>query len=392
MSDRAAPKGFEFVYNPITGCDVLHPIIGFSEKYLTTKSFIPSSTTNIATSISGKNNSNLHAAKVNKNDEFYTTLKDITRELGHYSEHFKDKIVYCPCDKVFNLGRSNFAEYFISMFHNLGIKKLICTQFNPNGCGEMKVVDFSNHGFKWEYNGEYPDGGEIDESMIDTTILKGNGSFDSDECQEIMMGCDIVSTNPPFSRFREFLSQIVRFEKKFLIIGNLNAITYKEVFPLIKNNKVWLGMTNVQTFIQPDGTEKKFGNIGWFTNLEHNKRVDGIYLSKTYVESEYPKYENYDAIEVSKARNIPIDYDGVMGVPISFLEHYNPEQFEIVGCADANELPSGWSGMSKEFVDLYYEQGNTGSYKAGNRLACFIDGGNAKVPYKRILIRHRKNI
>lgn len=386
--DKRIPDGFELFYNPITEKEVLRPIAGFSEKYLTPNSFIPKSTSSFAKSIKGKNNSNLNAAKINKNDEFYTSLGDIIKEIKHYKKYFKGKVIYSPCDKAFNCGRSNFVEYFLSVFHDLGLKKFICTQYNPNGCGKMKIIDFEKHGFMWEYHGEYSDGTKIDESMIDTEILKGDGSFDSTECQEIMKNSDIVITNPPFSKFREFLAQIMKYDKKFIIIGSLNAITYKEVFPLIKYNKVWLGMTNVSTFIQPDGTKKKFGNIGWYTNLEHNKRKEGIYVFKTYNEKDYPKYENYDAINVDRTKNIPIDYSGVMGVPISFLNNYNPNQFEIIGLGIANlGLSCGVAPYKKEHKKYRKEIQKRGTVDGDLYM---VDNGVVVVPYARILIRHTK--
>ena len=330
MSGKTPPEGFEFVWNNITQREVLRPIVGFSQKYLTPTTFVPPPPAVQISATSGRKNSNLHAARVNKNDEFFTSLDDVTKEMKNYKKYFVGKTIYCPCDKAFNLGRSNFVTYFMGVFHDCGIGKLICTQYNPNGQGQMQVVDFANHGFKWEYHGEYGDGTKIDESMIDTTILRGDGSFDSEECREIMKECDIVVTNPPFSKFREFLAQILEYDKKFIIIGNVNAVTYKEVFPLIKDNKVWWGMSprNME-FVLPNG-KKKSVNACWYTNLEHDKRIEKIYLSKTYTPEEYPKFYNFDAINVDKVKNIPRDYEGVMGVPITFIEHYNPNQFEIV--------------------------------------------------------------
>ena len=352
------PEGFELVYNNITERWALRPIEGFSKKYLTKNTFIPKPVVNKTCDNSDikepndsktKSNKNLTKAKRVKNDEFYTRLEDITNELKHYKGHFKGKVIYCPCDKLFNLNRSNFARYFIGKFHSLGIKKLICTQYNPNGKGEIKIIDFQKHGFKWEYNGEYEDSFTIDESLIDTFMLNGDGSFDSIECKNIMKECDIVITNPPFSIFREFVNQILSFNKKFLIIGSQNAITYKEIFPLIKNNEMWLGYNNPKIFEVPITkieNEKiqfeddngifyqKFGNICWFTNLMHEKRYEPLYLKRKYDSEFYQKYDNYNAIDVSKVADIPMDYEGVMGVPITFLEKYCPTQFEIV---DARE-------------------------------------------------------
>ena len=180
------------------------------------------------------------------------------------------------------------------------------------------------------------------------------------------------------------------YGKKFIVIGSLNAVKYKELFPYMKEDKLWLGNNYVKEFVKPNGETKKFGSILWYTNVEHKKRNTPIDLYKRY-SNEYPHYNNMDAIEVSKCENIPMDYDGIMGVPISFFDKYCPEQFEIVGCAAANVLPEGWKGMSQEFVDLYYKQGNTGQYQAGNRLENYVWNGKAVTPYARILIRKREN-
>ena len=200
-------------------------------------------------------------------------------------------------------------------------------------------------------------------------------------------------TNPPWSLFREYVEVLMEQNKKFLIIGNKNSITYKEFFPLIKENKVWLGYNSPSTFNTPNSLTKKVAGLGrWFTNLDIPKRHEKLILWKNYTPEEYPKYDNYDAINVDKVAEIPVDYDGIMGVPITFLDKYSPEQFEIVGCADANIVPDGWQGASKEFVDLYYLQGNTGQYHEGNRLACYIKNGKAKVPYKRVLIKYKSEV
>ena len=380
MNQKVIPEGFELVWNPVTCKEVMRPIFGFSDKYLTPTSFVPENSEKKASSKSGKNNSNLSAAKINKNDEYFTGLGDIVKELKHYTNQFKDKVVYCPCDKAFNLGRSKFIEYFLAIFHIIGLKKLICTQYNPNGKGEMKVVDFANRGFKWEYHGEYKDGSKIDESMIDITLLEGDGSFESEECQKLMRECDIVVTNPPFSRFKEFLAQLMKYDKKFLIIGNMNAITYKDVFSLIKGNKLWLGMTNPSTFETPEGEKKTFGNTRWFTNLNHDKRIEEIYLPKTYNPDDYQKYDNYDAIEVDKTKNIPNDYDGVIGVPISFLERYNPNQFAVIGMfndykPNKVDLDAGLIGGEPTYVDEQHK-----------RFCGPVIQGKSK--YARILIRN----
>ena len=352
------PEGFELFLNSITGNWALRPIKGYSVKYIRKDTFVPKQTNESIqneNNIDGKGkNKNLSKARNRKNDEFYTRLEDITAEMQHYKRHFSGKVIYCPCDKLFNVGRSNFGRYFLGKFHSLGIKKLICTQYNPNGFGVATEYNFEKCGIKWEYNGEKVDGDFIDESEIDTYFLKGDGSFDSPECCEIMKNCDIVITNPPFSLFRKFIAQIMEFNKKFIILGNMNALTYKEVFPLIKENKIWLGYRNLGSDMFFEITdeykkvivkEKKEGsgwkeidgevmgrvaNACWYTNLEHTKRKEKIYLEKTYNPTDYPKYDNYDAINVNRIEDIPKDYDGIMGVPITYLGKYNPNQFEII--------------------------------------------------------------
>ena len=258
-------------------------------------------------------NANLHKAKDAKNDEFYTQLTDVSKELMHYKQNFKDKTVLCNCD---NPTLSAFWKYFHLNFSALGLKKLISTHY-----------DKTQPTYKMEYTG----GNDNDIEVGVTTSLEGNGDFRNQECLDILDEADIVVTNPPFSLFREYVAILMEHEKKFLIIGSLNAIKYSECFPFIMNNQMWLGNNNVHNFMQPDGTVKKFGNINWYTNLDFAKRHEKIILRKEYNDKEYPKYETYDAIEVSKVTNIPVNYNGIMGVPISFMSKYNPEQFEIVG-------------------------------------------------------------
>ena len=267
------------------------------------------------------NNSNLNRAKKARNDEFYTMLSDIENELMHYREHFKDKVVYCNCDDP---TQSNFVKYFQVNFDTLGLKKLIATGYRKN-CRGVKLV----------YDSSRKDA-EVEE-------LEGDGDFRSEECVKLLDEADIVVTNTPFSLFREYVAQIVKHDKKFLIIGNLNAITYKEIFPLIKNNKVWLGFGTDSWYHVPNDFDdrpgvkiengKKFFKVKtrWYTNLDHKKRHEFLTLTEKYDPAKYPKFDNYDAINVDKVNDIPKDWDGVMGVPITFLDKCNPEQFEIVG-------------------------------------------------------------
>lgn len=275
----------------------------------------------------------LQNAKFNKKDEFYTQFIDIENELKHYKKHFCNKIVFCNCDDPRN---SNFFRFFVQNFDNLGLKKLICLSYNRS----------NGHGYYYEYSGnekKYPEIGDL-------TELVGNGDFRSNESKELLKRCDIVVTNPPFSLFREYVNQLVEFKKKFLIIGSVNSITYKNIFHLIKENKVWLGINlgrGVSGFIVPPeyelyGTETKIDKYGnriiapnnclWLTNLDNEIRNKNIILTKQYKgnESQYPFYDNYKAININKTKDIPIDYDGAMGVPITFLHKFNPNQFEII--------------------------------------------------------------
>ena len=276
-----------------------------------------------------KANSNLHKARAEKNDEFYTQLNDISNELKHYRTHFQGKTVFCNCDDPLE---SNFWVFFSKQFGFLGLKRLVSTHYVPEGQSYMLEL--------------FDDDGEPVR-----TQLQGNGDFRSPECVDILKSADIVVTNPPFSLFREYVAQLVEHEKKFLIIGSSNAITYKDIFRLIKSNQLWLGNYYVKEFRQPDGSFKKFGNINWFTNMEHSKRNEELTLVKNYNPIDYPKYDNYDAIEVSKVAEIPKDYDGPMGVPITFLDKYNPHQFEILNCNDIRvnaSTPEKLHGLIKD--------------------------------------------
>ena len=282
------------------------------------------------------NNTNLNSAKREKNDEFYTLLEDIENELKYYKDHFKGKVVYCNCDNVTKDQCSNFFKYFALNYEFLGLKGLVCTAYNPNGNGK-----------KYEYFGDLNGNNYPDEEEIETTEMEGNGDFRSQECIEILKKADVVVTNPPFSLFREYVAQLMEYDKKFLIIGNMNAIIYKEIFPLIKGNKIWWGVSLNGTKCSFKVTEDyegknvyynengiklgKVNNAIWLTNLDHKKRHEEMTLYKKYNAEDYPKYDNYDAIEVGRVTDIPCDYDGIMGVPISFLSKYNPRQFEIVG-------------------------------------------------------------
>ena len=281
-------------------------------------------------------NTNLHAAKTAKNDEFYTRFDDINFEINlaehGYRPFFKDKIVYCNCDDP---EESNFWKFFKARFNGLKLKKLISSHYDQEGKSSYKL----------EYDGE----------KVTKTELEGNGDFRSPECVELLKESDIVVTNPPFSLFRDFIGLLMKYNKKFAIIGNMNAITYKEVFPLIKKNKIWLGYSQPKIFIQPDGSEKKFGNILWYTNLDIPKRHEPMLLGWKFEKGLemgiYQKYDNYDAYNVDKVCQIPRDYDGVLGVPITFLDKYCPEQFEILNANDYrtfDSVPKKSHGLIKD--------------------------------------------
>ena len=280
---------------------------------------------------------NLVKAKNKKNDDFYTQLVDIEQELKHYRKHFKGKVVYCNCDDP---RISNFFHYFSYNFERLGLKKLITTCYKNNQINLFSSKD-SEHAIKLEYEGDKNGNKVPDIEEIGITHLKGDGDFRSQECIDILKTADIVVTNPPFSLFREYVQQLIDFNKKFLILGNINAITYKETFNIIKKNKLWLGYNTVRLFKQPDGSMYETARTYWYTNLDHTKRHEELILYKKYSELEYPKYDNYNAINVDKVAEIPMDYDGYMGVPITFLDKHNRDQFEIFGIMNTGEENKG---------------------------------------------------
>lgn len=354
-------------------------------------------------------NTNLHKASKAKKDEFYTQLTDIEKELKHYKEQFRDKVVYCNCDDPFE---SNFFKFFAANFNAFGLKKLITTSYVKSPiAGEqiplLEVEGLKPEGkqpFKIEIN-EVSDSnadGAIDLTDIEwllkhdantSTPLQGNGDFRSNECSDLLKEADIVVTNPPFSLFREYVAQLIEYDKKFLIIGNLNAITYKEIFKLIKNNQLWLGYNNgPKTYLVPDSYVQnnifvgddgkkyaKMGNTGWYTNLDISKRHSSIILYKKYNSEEFPKYDNYDAIEVAKVQEIPIDYEGIMGVPVTFLDKYNPDQFEILGITDRDP--------NNEYRTKMYNKADSPLYNDLNRRAAIRIDGKIKPTYARLLIK-----
>ncbi len=333
--------------------------------------------------MSKKLNKNLHKAKTNKKDEFYTQLSDIERELKYYKKHFKGKVVYCNCDDP---RVSNFFHYFSYNFEKLGLKKLITTCYKNQDIDLFSKND-SEQAIYLEYEGDKNGNRVPDVEEIGIKTLKGDGDFRSEESIKLLKQADIVVTNPPFSLFREYVAQLIEHDKKFIIVGHQNALTYKEIFPLIKDNKLWLGygfkggaghFINVHYEDYATAGDHKDGmirvsGVHWYTNLDINKRHEDLILYKNYTLEEYPKYDNYEAIEVSKTKEIPVDYQGVMGVPITFMNKYNPEQFEIVDRADANIASEDNQCHIKGFSD-----------KGGAPLV------NGKFVYKRILIRNQK--
>ena len=277
-------------------------------------------------------NKNLHKAKKAKKDEFYTQLHDIENETKHYKDQFRGKTVYCNCDDP---TISKFYHYFSYNFEFLGLKKLIATCYR-NTDPDMFSKGISEKAVKLEYYG-FRDGERVpNKADIVKTELEGDGDFRSDECIEILKEADIVVTNPPFSLFRDYVAQLVEHNKQFLIVGPMGAITYKGIFPLMRDNKLWLGCTAVKEFKKPCGEIQKFGNICWFTNMLHKSRNEPIKLFRRYYPKNYPVYENYDAIEVNRVADIPEDYYGYMGVPVSFMNKYCPEQFEIYGATESD--------------------------------------------------------
>jgi hypothetical protein len=327
-------------------------------------------------------NKNLHQAKNNKKDEFYTQLSDIENELRHYKHHFKDKVVYCNCDDP---RVSNFFHYFSYNFEHLGLKKLIATCFKSQNADLFSQND-SEKAVYLEYTGDKNGNSVPDPSEIGIKELKGDGDFRSQESIDLLKQADIVVTNPPFSLFREYVAQLVEYDKKFVIVGHQNAISYKEIFKLIRENKLWLGygfkggaghFINQHYEDYATATDRKEGmirvsGVHWFTNLDISKRHEDLILYKNYSAEEYPTYDNYNAINVDKTKDIPLDFSGVLGVPITFLDKYSPEQFEILGL-------SASAGYNEEVVGIPF----LGEKDARPLI-------NGKNTYARIFIKNKR--
>ena len=343
-------------------------------------------------------NSKLKEAKKAKKDEFYTQLSDIERELKYYKHHFKGKVVYCNCDDP---RVSNFFHYFSYNFEKLGLKKLITTCYKNQSMDLFSQND-SKQAIYLEYTGDKNGNNVPDPNEIGIKYLKGDGDFRSKESIELLKQADIVVTNPPFSLFREYVAQLIEYDKKFVIVGHQNAIKYKEIFPLIRDNKIWLGygfkggaghFINEHYEDYATATDRKEGmirvsGVHWFTNLEINKRHEDLILYKKYTPEEYPKFENYDAINVDVTKDIPIDYDGMIGVPITFMDKYNPDQFEIIGVGIANlGLEIGIQPYKPEHKKYRKEIQKRGAVDGD--LYMMIDGV-VTVPYSRIIIKRKK--
>ena len=334
------------------------------------------------------NNLKLNYAKEAKNDEFYTQLVDIENELRHYKPYFRGKTVLCNCDDP---RVSNFFKYFTLNFEYLGLNRLIATcykhqsidLFSQNDCEQAVYIIYEG-----DKNGNHIP--EPDE--MEVLPLKGDGDFRSDECIELLKSADIVCTNPPFSLFREYIAQLVRYDKKFLIIGSINAISYKEVFPLLKDGKVWLGCSihsgdrefEIPEWYHTTSPSLRYGENGrryvrvpgirWFTNLDYKERHEELILYKHYSSEEYIKYDNYDAINVDRISDIPCDYDGIMGVPLNLLDVFNPDQFEIIGYGKG---------------DLAKSIGLRTNHRGRSDLAITVNGKHT-CPYGRILIKKKQ--
>lgn len=338
-------------------------------------------------------NSGLHNAVKNKADEFYTQLPDIEKELKHYKAHFKGKTILCNCDDP---RVSNFFKYFALNFESLGLKKLICTCYK-NCEPDLFSTQECETAVYTVYEGD-KNGNKIpDKEEVQVYHLKGDGDFRSPECIELLKEADICITNPPFSLFREYIATLIKYNKKFLIIGNINATTYKEIFPLLRDNVIWIGygfnlsmiykspyantLEANQKYVKskgynPDENYIKVPAVCWFTNLDHSKRYEELILYKTYNPEEYPKMDNYDAININKVSDIPIDYNGIMAVPITFFDKYCPTQFEILGMAAGNSAVNNF-GECASYVKHPNDRGGCGVV-------------NGERVYARLLIRRKR--
>ena len=366
-------------------------------------------------------NASFDRARKAKQDEFYTQLTDIERELRYFKQHFQGKTVLCNCDDPFE---SNFFKYFALNFNRLGLKKLIATCYagSPIANRQLSLFDVSGEqgdAYMAVVTQVYDKGGDGGVDMMDVAELfrarenvlkklKGGGDFRSPECLKLLNEADIVVTNPPFSLFREYIATLLEHQKKFIIIGSTNAISMKEIFPLMQNNEMWLGapfQSGNAYFYIPEGVDTtqyakgvydpetrkvKFRNCCWYTNLDFKLRHEWLILVKRYRPEEYPHYENLEnGININKVVDIPCDYSGLMGVPITFMSQYNPDQFEILGLSREMSLP-GKTGMSAKFIEDYFAQGGTAQISEGHPDLCYYENnGKCVVPYRRVIIRNK---
>lgn len=324
LSSACGEKIFAATLNAVVSNGYLNKLGGSPVMYEAIPNLIELLDNMDLTSKNGCNNSNLNTAKKAKNDEFYTRYDDIEAEVMKYRKYFRDKVVYLPCDDPVEK-KSEFWSFFVNNFDAFGIKKLIATHYDENGKTYKIWIDTDNSG-----DGYIDDTDALQEELI------GNGDFRSPECVEILRECDIVCTNPPFSLMKEFLPLILRYNKQFLVIGPLNAITYRKIFPYVLEKRIWAGYNNVRHFKDPEGNDRTMGNTFWYTNLPNRSLTDEIVLTKKYDSSKYDVFdERPDIININRVADIPTNYDGLMGVPISFFQgKYNPNQFEIVGKID----------------------------------------------------------
>ena len=331
-------------------------------------------------------NLNLRKASTAKKDEFYTQLSDIEKELKHYKNHFKDKVVLCNCDDP---RVSNFFHFFSYNFEKFGLKKLIATCYKSQD-SDLFSQNNSERAIYLEYTGDKNGNNVPDAEEIGIKHLQGDGDFRSKECIELLKQADIVVTNPPFSLFREYVAQLVEHKKKFVIIGNLNALTYRDIFKLIKEDKLWFGhsihsgdrefrvpqdypLNAAGSRVDEDGNKYiRVKGVRWFTNLDYTERHEDLLLYKTYNPEEYPTYDNYEAINVNVTKEIPMDYPGVMGVPITYIDKYNPDQFEILGMASS-------AGYNAEIVGI--------PFMGDKDARPLINGKNT---YARVFIKNKK--
>lgn len=371
-------------------------------------------------------NTNLGTAKTAKKDEFYTQLTDIEKEMRYYRKHFEGKTIFCNCDDPFE---SNFFKFFVLNFNRLKLKQLIATCYTGSPIANRQLSLFDNlpdnsehvnKPYKAVVTTVYDKTGDGSVDMLDVaelfksgenllSELDGDGDFRSAECLSLLDEADIIVTNPPFSLFKEYVNILVERSKNFIIIGNMNAITYKEIFPLLKDNKMWIGPSihsGDRKFYVPDdyplnaagcGVDEdgrryiRVKGVRWYTNLDIRQRHEALILVKRYDPSLYPTYETFDAIDVKSVSDIPCDYPGIMGVPKNFMDVYNPDQFEILGYEREDEnIHVGIEKMPEAFLATYRKQGGTGHYTKGMKMLCFYDtDGKAKIPFSRILIRNK---